>query len=236
MFSRTLLVREQSPDHLLVQSDGLTLKYRKLAAVLLAVSVFQLSDSPWIELHLETGYMFLPSPDNKWLQQWCPRVLCTLVPQSRTGVWNDSIAAFGVLVLVLEANRRACWIADDKDRLTGETSNHLRLARAMRTWKDLVSDDYRRIVKACLEFSSLIGDLDHADIVPERKAPAVIYKCIPSPLFCHVTKSFGTPASIFEGMFGPGRSLTVPLDVSSSIAAKPVLLDANDSFPKPDNQ
>ncbi|KAB5585497.1 hypothetical protein GE09DRAFT_28940 [Coniochaeta sp. 2T2.1] len=77
---------EQSLDHLLVQGDGLSLKYRKLAGVLLAASVFQLSNSPWIEHHLGPECIFMPSPDNKRLQQWCPRVLCSLAPKIYTGL------------------------------------------------------------------------------------------------------------------------------------------------------
>ncbi len=227
---------ELSLDHYFAESDGLTLKYRKLASVLLAASMFQLSDSPWFQHHLGTECIFMPSPDNKRLQQWCPRILCTLVRNSCTGLQSDSIAAFGVLVLELEANRKASWTTDDEDWITGEKSNHVRLARVLKTWEDLVSDDYRRVAKACLEFDSLVEGLDHPDIVPERKGLAIIYKCILEPLFRHVTKSFGNLAPIFKGMFGPGRSLTAPMDISPSITAKRVLFDDDDSVPERDDQ
>ncbi|KAK0727292.1 peptidase S8/S53 domain-containing protein [Lasiosphaeria miniovina] len=205
---RSLLGPRELPlDHYFAESDGLTLKYRKLAGVLLAASMFQLSDSPWIQHHLGTECIFVPSPDNKRLQQWCPQILCTLVRNSY-----------------------------DEDWITGEKSNHVRLARVLKSWEDLVSDDYRRVAKACLEFDSLIEGLDHPDIVPERKGLAIIYKCILEPLFRHVTKSFGNLAPIFKGMFGPGRSLTAPMNISPSITAKRVLFDDDDSLPEHGDQ
>ncbi|KAH8587087.1 peptidase S8/S53 domain-containing protein [Bisporella sp. PMI_857] len=227
----------KSLDHLLTNKDGLTLKYRKLAGVLLAASMFQLSDSPWIEQHLGSEYIFVPSPDNKRLQQWCPRVLCTLVPKKHTMLQSDIIAAFGVLVLELEADRKADWTAGDEDWISGEKSNHVRLARVLNTWEDLVSDDYRTVAKACLEFDSLIECLDHPDIVLERRGIAVIYKCILEPLFRHIMKSFGNLAPLFNGMFGPGRSLMAPMKISPSITEKRVLFDDDmDATPKREDQ
>lgn len=227
---------EQSLDHLLSHKDGLTLKYRKLAGVLLAASMFQLSDSPWMEQHFDPKRIFVPSPDNKQLQQWCPRTLCTLVPKNDTRFQRDNIAAFGVLILELEADRKANWTAGDEDWISGEKSNHVRLARILKTWNDLVSDDYRTVAKACLEFDSLIQILDHPDIVPERKHLAIIYKCILEPLFRHIMKSFGNLAPLFKGMFGPGQSFTAPMNISPSVTAKRVLFDDDDSLPKHDDQ
>lgn len=105
-------------DYYFAESDGLTLKYRKLVGVLLDASMFQLSGSPWIQHHLGTECIFMPSLDNKRLQRWCPRVLCTLVRNSCTGLQSDGIAVFGVLVLELEASRKASWTTDDDDRIT----------------------------------------------------------------------------------------------------------------------
>ena len=234
--SPTLFGGEQSLDHLLIQKDGLTLKYRKLVGVLLAAPMFQLSDSPWIEQHLEPECIFVPSPDNKRLQQWCPRTLCTLVPNKDTRLQRDNVAALGVLVLELEADRKANWTVGDEDWISGEKSNQVRLARILKTWKDLVSDEYRTVAKACLEFDSLIESFDHPDIVSERKGLAVIYKCILEPLFRHIMKSFGNLAPLFEGMFGPGRSFTAPMNISPSVTAKRVLFDDDDSLPKCDDQ
>ncbi|KAH6996527.1 hypothetical protein BKA56DRAFT_158717 [Ilyonectria sp. MPI-CAGE-AT-0026] len=206
--SPTLSRGERSLDHLLTHKDGLTLKYRKLAGVLLAASVFHLSDSPWIDQHLELECISVPSPDNKRLQQWCPRVLCTLMPKSHKRLQSENIAALGVLVLELEADRKASWIAADKDWQSGEKSNYMRLTRILKSWEDLVSDDYRSVAKACLEFDNLIENVEHLEIVSDRKSRAVIYKCILEPLFRHTTKSFRNLAPLFKGMFGRVFSMT----------------------------
>jgi hypothetical protein len=223
-------------DDLLTHQDHLTLKYRKLVGVLLAASLFQLSDSPWIEQHLGANTIFVPPPDNTRLHQWCPRVTCTLVPKTVTGLQSDNIAAFGVLVLELEADRKADWTKVDNDWISGEKSNQVRLARILKTWEDLISDDYRGVAKACLEFDSLIENLDHPDIESDRKGLAVVYKCILEPLFRHTMKSFGNLTPLFKGMFGPGRSLSAPMSLSPSITAKRVLFDDDDSLSKRDDQ
>ncbi|PHH61270.1 hypothetical protein CDD81_648 [Ophiocordyceps australis] len=230
--------KEELLDHLLNSrhSDTLTPKYRKLAGALLAASLFQLSDSPWIEPHLGPECILVPVPDNAHLQQWCPRVLCSLMPQKSAKTQSDNVAAFGVLVLELEANRKAHWTTDDEEWLTGEKSNHVRLARILEAWKDYVYDEPRKVAKACLEFDSLISSLDHPDIVSENKGLAVMYKCILQPLHRHVTKSFGNLAPLFKGMFGPGRSLSAFTNISPSVTAKRVFFDDDDSLPKSKDQ
>ena len=238
--STTYFGRDQyiALDHLLTRKDGLTLKFRKLVGVLLAASLFQLSDSPWIEQHLGPDTIFVPTPDKRWLQQWCPRVICTLGPKKDTKLQSDNIAAFGVLVLELEADRMASWTEVDNDWISGEKSNHVRLARILKSWEDYISDDYRNIAKACLEFDSLTESLDHPDIVSEMKGLAIVYKCILEPLFRHMMKSFGNLGPVFEKMFGPGRSLATPTSLSPSNTAKRILFDDNDSelLSKPEDQ
>ncbi|RYP72076.1 hypothetical protein DL771_004407 [Monosporascus sp. 5C6A] len=223
-------------DDLLIHEDLLKLKYRKLVGVLLASSLFQLSDSPWIEQHLGPDTIFVPLPNKRWLHQWCPQVVCTLVPKENTKLQSDDIAAFGVLVLELEAGRKAPWTKADNDWLSGERSNHVRLARILKAWEDVVSDDYRGVAKACLEFDSLVESLYHPDIVFDQKGPAVIYKCILEPLFRHLMKSFGNLAPLFEGMFGPWRSLAAAMKVSPSNTAKRILFDDDESVSNPDDR
>lgn len=223
-------------DDLLIHEDLLTLKYRKLAGVLLASSLFQLSDSPWIEQHLGLDTIFVPSPDNRRLHQWCPQVVCTLAPKENTKLQSDVIAAFGVLVLELEADRKAPWTEKDYDWISGERSIHVRLARILKVWEDVVSDDYRNVAKACLHFDSLVESLDYPGIVSDQKGLAVIYKRVLELLFRHLMKSFGNLAPLFEGMFGPWRSLTAAMSLSPSNTAKRVLFDDDESLSKPDDQ
>ncbi|KAI0437238.1 hypothetical protein F4803DRAFT_556191 [Xylaria telfairii] len=216
----------------LTHQDLLTPKFRKLVGVLLASSLFQLSDSPWIEQHLSPDTIFVPAPNNARLQEWCPRITCTILPKEETQIQSDHIAAFGVLVLELEADRQAPWTEMDNDWISGERSNHVRLARILKSWEDLISDDYRGVAKACLEFDSLIESLDHPDIMPDKKALAIIYKCILEPLIRHLSKSFGRLSYLFQGRFGRGRSLVA----KPSAAAKRALFDDDESLAKLDDQ
>jgi hypothetical protein len=204
---------------------SLKLKYRKLAGVLLASSLFQLSNSPWIEQYLGPDTIFVPSPDRTQLHQWCPQVVCTLVPKDNTTLQNDVIAAFGVLILELMADRRAPWKDEDNDWLSGERSNHVRLARILRTWEDDVSANHREVAKVCLELESIVDSLDHRDIVPDHKSVAVIYKYILEPLFRDFATSFGNALHLLESTVGPWSSLAGPTSLSPSSTAKRVLFD-----------
>ncbi|WXC58103.1 hypothetical protein SNK03_004002 [Fusarium graminearum] len=219
---------EHSLDYYLTHDTRLTLKQRKLVGALLAASLFKLSDSPWIEQHLGPECIFVPSPKNKLLEQWCPRIHCTLVPRQDTRLLSDKIAALGILILELETNRRADWVDDDEDWQTGERSNRGRLSRILHVWKDDVADDYRRIGDACLNFDNHVLDLDDSDIVTERKELAVIYSHILEPLFECSMSSFGELQPIFEGMLGRSRLLASPIIVPSDITTKIVLFDDDD--------
>lgn len=229
-------VAEHALDQLLADRDRLTPKYRKLAEVLLAACIFQLNESPWTEQYLRPDYLYVPPLDKKRLHQWCPRLLCDLVPQDTGSLQSDNIAAFGVLVLELEAHRRAAWTSEDEDWLSGAPSNSIRLARVLKDWEDSVSDDYRRVAKACLEFESLIQKLDHPEITSEKKSLAVIYKCILEPLFRHMTTTFEDLTPLFKGMFGPSRGLTAAMEITAEGTAKRELFDDNDEIPKRDDQ
>ena len=219
---------EELLDHLLTHRDGLALKYRKLAGVLLAASIVQLIDSPWIEQHLGSESIFVPPPNNKRLQQWCPRVLCTLVQKKDTRLQSDNIAALGVLILELEAGRKANWAASDEHWMSGKRLNHLRLARILKSWEDLVSDEYRNVAMACLKFEKLIENFVHPDIGEEMNGVAVIYKCILEPLYLHIMKSFASLAPLFKGMFDPSRRSIAPINISTCIPTKWVLFDDDD--------
>ncbi|KAF4448622.1 subtilisin-like protein [Fusarium austroafricanum] len=227
---------EQSLEYHLTHKSGLTLKHRKLVSVLLAVSIFQLSDNPWVAQHLDPENIFLPSPNNKYLQRWCPRIHYTLVSSQDTRLQSDNIVALGVLVMELEADCKAEWIPEDDDWDSGERSNRARLARMLRTWEDEISDDYRRIAKACLKFDDLVEKLKHPDIAEERKGLAIIYKCILEPLSQCVNLSFEGLSPLIKGMFGPGRSLVSPISIPLAVARKVILFDDDDSLSSKSNR
>lgn len=210
--------------------------YRKLSSVLLAVSLFKLSGSPWIQRSLEAEDVFIPFPDTTKTQHWCPRVLCTLAHDSCpcTDLQSDSIAALGVLLLELEANRKASWVEEDEDLDSGEKSNSVRLARILHEWEDLISDDYRKVAEACLEFDRHVETLDHPRIVPDRKGLVVIYKRILEPLISHATRCFGKLGPLLKGiiLFGRDNSLTTPLKFPPSRTADRNLFDDDDGIPE----
>lgn len=234
--SSAILGREQLLGHLLTHKNGLNLKYRKLTGVLLAASMFFLGDSPWIGPDLGSETIFVPPPDNKQLQQWCPRLSCTIGPNRNTRPQSDSIAALGVLVLELEANRKANWTADDEDRLLGEKSNRRRLARILKSWEDLVSDDCRSVATACLEFDNLIASFDYPKRVSGKKRHAVIYKFILEPLFRHAMGSFKSLTPVFHEMFCCDRTLTAPINIAPSIPAMRVMFDDENLSPNTEEQ
>ncbi|KAJ4305481.1 hypothetical protein N0V90_001012 [Kalmusia sp. IMI 367209] len=220
-------------NEFLTPQNSLQLKYRKLVGVLLASSLFQLSDSPWIEQHLGHDTIFIPLPNKQEIHLWCPQIVCSLTPRQIIKLQSEDIAAFGVLVLELEADRMASWTEEDYDWISGEKSNHVRLVRILRQWEDEVSDDYRDVAKACLQFDNLVQSLVHPDIIPDQKGIAIVYKHILEPLFHHLLKSFGKLTPLFDGMFGPWRSLTAAMNVSTSNTAKRILFDDDDSLASP---
>lgn len=222
-----------SLDSLLNHADRLTPKHRKLIGFLLAASFFKLSDSPWINQHLTPDRIFVPTElDGKRLRQWYPHIACTLATESAPNLQSEHMAALGVLILELEANRKAEWAEEDSDWISGEKSSYVRLARILKSWEDLVSDSYRGIAKACLEFDSLVANLDHQDIVPGRKGLAVTLQCILEPLWPHMVTSFGILDSVFAGLFQSSRlSLGLSQSISPVTTAKRILFDDDDEAP-----
>ncbi|SPN98624.1 uncharacterized protein DNG_01669 [Cephalotrichum gorgonifer] len=224
-------------DELLTYEDPLKLKYRELTAVLLASSLFQLSDSPWIERQFGPDTILVPPPDNKRIHQWCPQVVCDLSPKQNITRQGDSIAAFGVLLLEIEADRKVPWTEEDHDWDSGERSNHVRLCRALRLLKDFVGDNYRHAAKACLEYDKLVEMLDHRDIKPDRKGLAVIYKCILEPLIRQLVINFSGIVPLFKEMVGPWHRFAPRKIIPASRTAKEVFLfDDDESSRRPDEQ
>ncbi|KAF4944318.1 hypothetical protein FGADI_12772 [Fusarium gaditjirri] len=121
--------REESLNYHLTNERHLALKYRRLASVFLAASVFQLINSPWIEQHLDLEHIFLTPPSDKHVEQWFPRIHCALASKDDRRLQSESIAALGVLVMELKANRCASWtFQEDNDLSRDEPSFSHRLA------------------------------------------------------------------------------------------------------------
>ncbi|KAF5620258.1 extracellular serine protease [Fusarium sp. NRRL 52700] len=228
---------DESLDQHLTKERRLKAMHRKLASVLLAASVFQLSNSPWIEQHLQLEHVFLPQTVSKSLKQWYPRIQCTLESKQDRRLQSDNIAALGVLIMELEADRKASWIAEENDEPSREGPNISRLTRLLEDpdWEGDVDDNYRQIAKACLEFNILVDSLDQPLISADRKRLAIIYKKILVPLYDRLVDSFRESANvfadIFDGMLGPRRPLAPPVGKPSVVGEKPILFDDEDATP-----
>lgn len=213
--------------------DQLKPMHRKLVAVLLAASLCQLSNSPWIAQQLGTDTVFVPSPQgNTPLHQWYPRVGCTLIRQEHARLSSDDIAAFGVLVLELEANRKADWTIEDVDIDTGMKSNQVRLVRILGAWDDLICDDYRNIGWACAEFDKLVERFDHPDIETDRKGLAIFYKFIYLPLRRHSSSAFGRLDCLFEGFFRSNLNFAARTRIPATAPVEQFFFDDGDISPK----
>lgn len=236
--SATYLMKghETALEHFLTYRDQLNPVHRKLIVVLLAASLCQLSKSPWIAQQLGTHTVFVPSPDSDApLDQWCPRIGCTLIKQDYAEMSSEDIAAFGVLVLELEANRKAEWAPEDFDFETGKPSNHVRLLRILTAWEDFICDDYREIGWACARFAKLVECLDQP-IETDRKALAIIYKRIYLPLLRHSTTAFGKLKGLFEGLFSSGLDVAARVRVPEIVIEERYLFDDGDQLPNPEDR
>lgn len=125
-------------------------KNRELLSYLLASALFRLYGSPWIRTRLGDDTVFLyPRWDRgSRFYQWRPHVHCALA--STENKQNDQnnreyMAAFGVLVMELQAGVSAEWTDDDLDWETDTMSNQVRLGRILEGWKEMVPDGYRHV-------------------------------------------------------------------------------------------
>ncbi|KAI9146885.1 Thermostable alkaline protease [Paramyrothecium foliicola] len=218
-------------DDILSHTRALKALHRKLLGVLLAASLLQLYDSPWIQQQWHRDTVLIPSDprdlarDMKRLQQWHPRILCTLSGHVVRKIQGEDIAAFGVLLMELEADEAADWTDEDTEWPSDVKSNRVRLARLLREWETVVSDEYRQIGRNCLDFENLSESFEHSRLGPEMKHLAILYKCILDPLFRCLVKDFGKAAQLFQGIPGPWATLSEALSISSLNVEKRCLFD-----------
>jgi hypothetical protein len=202
----------------------------KLLEVLLACSLLQLYGSPWIQaqrwqwknIHLHE----YPNDENP-LHQVQPHLLCILSEKAGAAndIDNETVAAFGVLLMELESNEMADWEDVEDDLEFGAPSDQLRLGMALEMWVRHVRDGYRAIAQACYDFPSLVNEVECDMLGPQLKRMAVICNCILRPLYNLLLTDHSDTAALFEGTSGLLRSLHTPINITSSKAAKQVLFD-----------
>ena len=188
----------------LLGSQYFSPKNRELLSYLLASALFRLYGSPWIRKRLGDDTVFLyPRDRGSRFHQWRPHVHCALA--STENGRNDQnnreyMAAFGVLVMELQAGESAEWTDDDLDWDTNTKSNQVRLGRILQEWKEMVPDGYRHVSRACHEFERLIGSFPDNNVACHLKSLAIVYKCILEPLFHILERNFGGDAQLFKGI------------------------------------
>ncbi|KAH7218860.1 hypothetical protein DER44DRAFT_846810 [Fusarium oxysporum] len=177
---------------------------RKLIGVFLAWSLFMLYGSPWLQQEWQDDILIVAHPrPTSQLDNRRPLISCMLqILRSDTRPHVEDVAALGVLILELEANRLAKWTEDDMEFDTGKRSNLLRLARILRDqdWFGELSDGYREIAMACLEFESLLGGFDHPRFEGDLKCLAILYKRIVNPAFQLLVSDFGAATQAFRSI------------------------------------
>ncbi|KAF5691980.1 extracellular serine protease [Fusarium circinatum] len=226
---------EEALDLHLSNWEGFPPIHRKLFSVLFAGSIFQLSDTPWIEPSFDSAWIFLPMPMDGDLEKWCPRIYCNLESRQATPPQGDIIAALGVILMELEGLKKSEWLHDrDEDWITEQPSNHFRLFRMLDDiyWKQRVTESCRRIARTCLEFDGLVDDLEYPGIVGQKKALTIIRQCILRPLYLQATTDFGELEPLLEGMeFGPEQFSFPPTESHLATARPLILFDDDVSVP-----
>jgi hypothetical protein len=196
---------------------NLNLVSRKIVGLSVAYSLFQLCSSPWLQQTFEGDNIYL-LPNGKLgsrLDYWRPHISCQLDPPGASRSIAEDVAALGVLILELEANRSAGWTDDDEDYDTmAARSNKTRLARIMKEWKGNFPDVYHSVASACFRFDNLVEDFDHPKIDQGLKGLAILYKCIVNPLFQKLVSDFWEAESLFQRI--PGLSVPTAQKRSST--------------------
>ena len=126
------------------------------------------------------------------------------------------MAAFGVLIMELQAGKSAEWTDDDIDWEMNAESNHVRLGRILEEWKEVVPDGYRHVSRACHDFEWLIETFYNDNVACHLKSLAIVYKCILEPLFHILERNFGGDAQLFEGIPSPWEGPKVAEQVFES--------------------
>lgn len=187
---------------------------RKQIGVYLALSLFQLCGSPWLQHTFEGNNIYiLPRKSSIRPQDyWRPHVACCLDRAACRMSLSEDVAALGVLILELEAKTLAGWKDDDEDYVTGTRSNKSRLYRILYEWKRKLAHSYLNIGWACMLFDTLIETLDdekigQADQGDENwRGLVILYKCILNPLYRKLVTDFPGAEKQFRGVSG----LSVP--------------------------
>jgi len=181
----------------------------KIVELLLACSLFHLNSSRWLrnDWDMDSVMVFATPGAQNLLNRWRPYIECSLesVPQNR-GDDNDDILSLGLLIMEMEAKRRALPTEEEKDWVTGLPSKDSLLKRVLTEWKRKLDDGYQQIGSACLRFRELAQKFYHPALPEDMKRTAAIYKYILVPLYRLITQSYRSTSQLFYPFPRPPQS------------------------------
>jgi hypothetical protein len=184
-----------------------------IVEVLLACSLFHLNTSHWLRGGWDVdNILMLASPRaQNPLKRWRPHITCSLeLPPGSRGDDSDYILSFGLLIMEMEAKRKASPTDEDKDWLTGLPSKDSMLKRVLKDWKRKLEDDYQKIGTACLLFRELAEKFYHPALEEDMKRTAAIYRYILVPLYQLITRRYRSASLLFNDFPRPPESSSAP--------------------------
>jgi hypothetical protein len=199
-----------------------------IVELVLACSLFHLNTSHWLRSGWDMDNILIlatPKAQNP-LKRWRPHISCSLESSpSFQGNDNDHILSFGLLIMEMEAKRKALPTDEDKDWLTGLPSKDSMLKRVLKDWKRKLEDDYQKIGTACLLFRELAEKFYHPALADDMKRTAVIYRYILVPLYQLITRRYRSASLLFNGFPRLPESSSAPyLRPSQSRWGSPLIL------------
>lgn len=168
-------------------------KKKKILAVVLATSLFQLFGSPWLQTlwNIGTIYLMHDPATNEIVDIFNPYIMCSVEPidmgDPGAGVNEQQhifVYAFGLLLLELELDQRIPVTNEDENEADDEYPPvYMALLRMFDIWKDDLDDPYiQEIINSCLDFENKVEAIKHSQFDEKAKGKAAIFRYIVQPL------------------------------------------------------
>ncbi|KAL6900066.1 hypothetical protein GGI43DRAFT_406221 [Trichoderma evansii] len=169
---------------------------QKIVELLVASSLLNLNASAWLRANINIKSILVESSPNLD-RRWKPLVACSLEAINIEDEVQDAILSFGLLLMEMEGKKIARPKEADNDWETGLPSKDSMLRRIIEEWNRVVSDGYRHIATACLQFRELSARLYDPGLTQDMGQSAAIYKYILAPLHRLATQQHSKISPIF---------------------------------------
>ncbi|KFA48129.1 hypothetical protein S40293_10226 [Stachybotrys chartarum IBT 40293] len=187
---------------------------QKVVELLVASSLLNLNTSAWMRADMNIKTILLEHSPSRG-RRWKPLVTCHLQSTAFDGNVHDAILSFGLLLMEMERKKTAKPKDTDMDWETGLPSKDSILKRIIEEWSRSVSDGYRHVATACLQFRELSAMLYDPALDPKMKQTAAIYKYILAPLHRLITQQHSKISRMFNEF--PGALQSPEASRSSSL-------------------